>query len=456
MTKEEIEILLKLGEGYNIEFKKRLSKDISNEICSFLNSSGGTILVGINDDNNVEGIVITNEIRSNLQATINSINPKPEIKIEEFDYNGKTIIAIECPSGNNKPYICSGSIYVRMGSNSQKLIFPDEMRNFFQQQNLIYFEETINEHFKYPQDFDNLKFKKFIELSKISGSLKEINLLENLQLVNKKGEIKNGCILFFAKTPEKFIQNSGIRCLHFKGKNKRYILDDKFYSGDLLEQYEKALVYIKSKLELRYEIESQGTKPRLEILEIPEIVFKESLINALSHRDYFEKGAVINIEIYDDRVEITNPGGLVNGISEKDFGKRSLTRNPLIFGIFHRLQLVEKVGSGIVRMREAMFDSGLPSPQFNISGIFSVTFYRPVDFSKWIFNWKDKLNNTQIKILEQINFNNRVTYDELAKNNNLSKTGILNNIKKLKEFGLIERHGSDKTGIWMIVSKCIE
>ncbi len=70
MTLEEIDILVKAGEGYNVEFKKRITKDVSDEICSFLNSSGGVILIGVTDDNQIEGVQISNEVRSNLQGTI--------------------------------------------------------------------------------------------------------------------------------------------------------------------------------------------------------------------------------------------------------------------------------------------------------------------------------------------------------------------------------------------------
>ena len=74
--------------------------------------------------------------------------------------------------------------------------------------------------------------------------------------------------------------------------------------------------------------------------EISETVFKETIINVFSHRDYYDKGAVINAEVFDDRVEISNPGGLVSAIPESEFGKRSHSRNPFIYGLFARMQLI--------------------------------------------------------------------------------------------------------------------
>ncbi len=109
-------------------------------------------------------------------------------------------------------------------------------------------------------------------------------------------------------------------------------------------------------------------------------------------------GGRIHIEIYDNRVEITNPGGLVNTIKEDEFGQRSVSRNPKIFSFFQRLDLVEQVGSGISRMREKMKDENLPAPHFSLKGIFVVTLYRPTDFNKWIESWEDKISKYQMKI----------------------------------------------------------
>ena len=79
------------------------------------------------------------------------------------------------------------------------------------------------------------------------------------------------------------------------------------------------------------------------------------------------------VELYDDRVEISNPGGLVSAIKPADFGKRSHSRNPLIFGLFARMQLVEQVGSGIIRMNDLMREAGLPLPEYTTEGMFSVS-----------------------------------------------------------------------------------
>lgn len=207
---------------------------------------------------------------------------------------------------------------------------------------------------------------------------------------------------------------------------------------------------LKGKLTVRYDIEGAGSQPRKEIWEIPETVFKEAIMNALAHGDYYEKGARITIELFADRIEISNPGGLVSGIPKNEFGKRSLSRNPLIFGLFERIRMVEQIGSGIVRMRDLMADAKLTPPEFTMDGMFTVTFRRPYDFENWVENWLEKLTDNRVKILREIHRNNRISTRKLEQKISVSVSAIDNSIDVLKELGLLERVGSDKGGYWKI------
>ena len=241
-----------------------------------------------------------------------------------------------------------------------------------------------------------------------------------------------------------------VRCIAFEGTDKRFIIDDKLMQGTLYQQFLQTMEWLKGKLDVRYDIEGVGSQPRKEIWEIPETVFREAIINALAHRDYYEKGARITIELFTDRVEISNPGGLVSGIPRNEFGKRSLSRNPLIFGLFERIRMVEQIGSGIVRMRDLMIEAGLTPPEFTMEGMFTVIFRRPFDFEKWVERWAEKLTNNRVKILREVHANNRVTKRELEQEVGISASAIDNNLNVLKELGLLEREGSDKGGNWKL------
>lgn len=132
LTFKNIQNLLNEGENSKIEFKRRINKELASEICAFSNSLGGTIILGVDDNNTVTGLTIDNETRSKLESTISAINPRPDIEIIETVFEDKKIIIIECKEGSKKPFVVSGSIYVRYGANSQKLTTSDEIRDFFQ------------------------------------------------------------------------------------------------------------------------------------------------------------------------------------------------------------------------------------------------------------------------------------------------------------------------------------
>ncbi len=365
--------------------------------------------------------------------------------------NGKIVLCLECQPGTKKPYTVSGSIIVRNGPNSEKIITAQSMREFFQQSDSIFFDEAVCKDFKYPDDFNSALFKELLTVAGIGSALSEQTILENLKLIVQTQQLKNGGVLLFAKDPQQFYEQAIIRCVLFKGTNKTIILDNKVFMGDLVLQYKGALDYLRQKLNLNYIINDGG--PRKEVLEIPEAAFREALINALCHRNYYEKGAVTAVEIFDDRVEISNPGGLVQSIARNEFGTRSLSRNPLIFGIFQRIDLVEKVGSGINRMRTEMQMAGLPAPVFSLEGMFTVRFYRPVEFEQWLTSIKNLLNEKQYHLLQRLNSHPQSTTRLLAEAMGITTRTIERTIASLKVLGFLERVGTDKEGYYKIIRK---
>lgn len=138
--------------------------------------------------------------------------------------------------------------------------------------------------------------------------------------------------------------------------------DRKDFNEDVLSNIDQAMIFLKRHLPVRYEI--TGAPRRREVLEIPEGALREAVINAVAHRDYFERGANVMVEIFDDRIEISNPGGLVKGLKPEDFGKKSILRNPNIASLLHRADYIEKMGTGIARMRRLMREAKLSPPKF--------------------------------------------------------------------------------------------
>ncbi|MDR0971303.1 MAG: helix-turn-helix domain-containing protein [Bacteroidales bacterium] len=453
LTAEEIKAIVSSGEGFNVDFKVKVPqkvKELSMSVCSFANAAGGYIILGADDKNNIYGIDIDNKTRSAIQNTIREITPAVYTEIYKVKLNGLDVWVIEVPSGSNKPYVYSGAIYVREGSNTQKLTSANEMREFFEQSGRIHFDEASCKEFNYPDDIDEETFLKFCQQSSINTNISQEQILRSLQIFDKDGIIKKGGVLFFGKKPENYFYQAITRCVRFKGTTKTLIIDDKTYGGSLLNQYIKASKWLQDKMEVAYIIDDMG--PHKEKWELPLPALREALINAICHREYYEKGANIMVEVYDDRVVITNPGGLLPIVAE-NFGEMSMSRNPLVFGLFTRMQIVEKVGSGIRRMSDMMAEVNLPEPIYKTKGFFSITFKRLEQKVSALSKEENivALTNTQKAILSKIKQNPNISFNELANELDLSKKTINKAFNYLKENNLITRQGSKRKGFWMVL-----
>jgi ATP-dependent DNA helicase RecG len=449
MDKKEFEFLLKQGEGLKLEFKENLdSKNLAKEIVAFANTEGGRIFIGVNDKGEVKGVQITNKLKSEIQDIARGCDPSINIEIETID----NVLIIDVDEGIKKPYRCSSGFFLRQGSNSQKLS-TEEIRDFFNKEGKILFDEGINHEFTLQNGFSKKKFDEFLQRAKLSRTISDENILMNLGVLTETMKFKNAGVLFFCDNVEKFFRHAIITCVLYKGKDKYKIIDRKDFTEDVISNYNGAMAFLVRNLRLEYEIKAG---PRKEILEIPEDALREAIVNAMAHRDYNEKGANIQIDVYDDRVEISNPGGLVPVIKKEEFGKKSISRNPLLFSLFKSVDLVEKVGSGIERIRKALREVGLPAPIFEFTGFFTVTFKRPPmpTGEKKSVGLVEKLVEglveSQKKILELIKENPYISKSELSKKVGISTTAVDKNIAKLKEKGLLNRIGPDKGGHWEI------
>ena len=494
MNKEELEFILQEGEGYKIEFKEGFdAKGIAKEITAFANSSGGRILIGVSDKGEVKGLSITNKIKSQIQDIARNCDPSIEINLEGFE----NVLIIDVPEGKNKPYKCSDGFYLRQGPNSQKLS-RDEILSFAINVGKIKFDEQISDKFKFPEDFDENKFNDFLKRSRISNIGDKQDILVNLFVAVKIGnklKLNNAGLLFFGKNISKFIRQNFLTCVLYKGKERVNIIDRKDFNDDLINNYENSLKFLKQHLRLEYIIKGGG--PRQEVLELPEEALKEALLNALAHRDYFESGTGIFIEMFDNRVEIYNKGKLL--FNKKDLGKISLSRNPIIFDLFYgvnlmrtlqncskfskrslkrqnlavleaanfadgliQTSLIEKAGSGINRINELVRERGLKI-RFETDEFFRIIFERPELSEETTQKTREKeggqisgqisgqiISDREKEILNLIKENPRISREELSEKIKINPSAVQKHISKLKKKGVLRRTGPDKGGYWKV------
>ncbi|MFH1246787.1 MAG: RNA-binding domain-containing protein, partial [Candidatus Micrarchaeota archaeon] len=191
MNKKELLELIKTGEGLTLEFKEDIGSNLGKEICAFANSNGGKIVLGIKDNGEILGIKITNSLKSQIQSYARNIDPTFSVETEDVE-NTLVIHVLEV---KKKPYSVNGQFFLRVGANSQQLN-RDEIKDFFQKENLVFFDNQPNTSFELEKDFDRHKFEIFLKLAKITDNLNKKEILGNLFLLDGE-HIKNAGVLFF-------------------------------------------------------------------------------------------------------------------------------------------------------------------------------------------------------------------------------------------------------------------
>lgn len=456
MNKKELKFILQEGEGYLIEFKERVA-NIDKEMVSFANGAGGRIFIGIADDGKVIGVDATNKLKSQIQDIANNCEPPVKIFMEEFE----NILIVKVMPGDDKPYSCSSGFYTRIGPNAQKMS-RDKIIEFFKSEGRVKFDELMNLKFDYKKDFDKTKLEHFLRLAKVSPVIDVPSILLNLGVAEKQeGSVifNNAGILFFAKDLGKFYRHAKITCALYKGIEKNHVLDRKDFNEDVVSNIDKAMLFLGQHIPVRYEFD--GSPQRKEFYQVPLEALREAIINAVCHRNYFEYGANIMVEIFDNRIDVSSPGGLVPGLTEKEFGTKSVLRNPNIAALFHRIEYIEQMGTGINRMQGQVKEYGLKPISFTFTTFVTATFERGAETiekpeeirDKYGINTveiRDKYGRNAQRVIELMLSDRNVTIPKIAESLSLNQSTIEKKIAELKNAGILKRVGSKKTGYWEI------
>ena len=148
MNKNELLELVKTGEGLTLEFKENIGSNLGREICAFANGNGGKIVLGVKDNGEILGVRITNSLKSQIQSYARNIDPAFSVETEDLE----NILVIHVPEGKKKPYTANGQFFLRVGATSQQLN-RDEIKEFFQKENLIFFDNQPNTDFDLEKDY---------------------------------------------------------------------------------------------------------------------------------------------------------------------------------------------------------------------------------------------------------------------------------------------------------------
>lgn len=263
----------------------------------------------------------------------------------------------------------------------------------------------------------------------------------------------NAALLFFGKDPTEHITHHEIRIARFKGADRVETIDSQEIKGHIYKMLGDVESFFKRNTRLANKIVEFK---RIDIPEYPFEAIREAVINAIAHRDYNRRGAPIMVSIFDDRIEVRNPGGLLPGLNIKKLEGKHATRNEAICNIFHETMDMERYGTGITKMKRFMKVHGLSEPEFSEEGdYFVVKFYGPgdkiLDFVPSIPEERQTdlkklgLNERQIEALRLMVNEKRVITNEIYQAvNGVSRRTALRDLRGLVESGQIKAKGVGK------------
>ena len=446
MTIKEIKILIEKGEGIHLEFKQTFNMETIETLVAFANTEGGKVLVGVSDAGSIIGVSINSET---VQNWLNEIKMKtspsvlPDTDIIEIE--NKFVIMFSVQEYPIKPISTKGKYFKRF-ANSNHLLNITEVVNMHLQSFNTSWDYHINNQFK----IEDISFEKVqtaidnINQSGISITDDPLTFLFKNDLV-RDGMLTNAAYLLFTS------KDSVITTIELGRFQSEIIIKDTARTkSDILSQINQVIDFVKK--HINKEIIITGQPQNIQKWQYPLEAIREITLNMIIHRDYRSSSDSI-IKIFNNKIEFYNPGRLPDSITVDDLftnNYRSTPRNKLIADFCKSLGLIEKYGSGIRRIVDYFKSENLPIPEFrNISDGFMVTIFGK-EVNDDTDKVTDKVTDNQKLIIKNIIQNNQISSNELALKLGISARKIKENMRKLKDIGILKRIGPAKGGHWEI------
>ena len=370
---------LKLDESKTLECKRDLSskRNLLRTVSAFSNTSGGTILIGIEDDRTVPGLENPKDSEERLTSIISDgISPQVLPEIDILSWRNKNVLRVEVYPGPARPYFLKSvgkaeGTFVRIGSTNRR---ADE--NVIQSLSRYSMGRSFDEESVPEFNSEAIDFRAASELFSINRILKREDLTTLKIVTGVMGKIVPtvGGILLFGKVRDDLFPDAWLQCGRFTGKNRKIISDSVEYRDHLPALPYHAMEFLKKHMQTSIVIGEISSARRT---NFPLSALREAIVNAVVHADYSLKGTPVRLSIFDDRIEIENPGLLQFGVTIEDMlNGVSALRNRVIGRVFKELGLIEQWGSGIQRMIAECSEMGLPFPEFAETGrCFRVTLF---------------------------------------------------------------------------------
>lgn len=454
------EIMDNILDEYNkLEYKASLPDDNIRwlkTIVSFSNTAGGKLVIGVEDETKkVIGVVGSRSKIENKIADIiyNSIEPTPVIDITFKNIEDKDILIVQVSRGNETPYYIKSQgiyegTYVRFES-TDRIATQSQVDELKLTSKRLSFSSSIYNTNNSSHPLSKEELSDFLVQINQKNINKKINLnkLIEWELVVKrfdKNYATNGYMLLTSNP----FSDAYIKLGLFQTKNKAKLMNEEIFTGSIIEQYENAVERTKEILNIGFNFQNVRRKE----YEMPEVVIREIIANAVIHRNYNEKHP-IRIEIFSDRFSIFSPGSLYDGLQLKDIMSGiSKLRNKNIAEIFYSFGYIEKWGSGIQRSNQVLLEKNMRQLEIDTESIHGVTvtvYFENIKSDNIIQEVSIPSSNEVVDYY--IQQNNEFKRRDLERDFNVTKRQARTIIETMLEEKLVEKLGSGPSTYYSII-----
>lgn len=354
---DDLSAQLARGEGLHTEFKAWpiTPDDLAAAIVAFANTDGGRIFLGVDDLGVAVGGIGDLDRATQFvdNVAFNNCSPPVTVLQETVETAGSTVLAVNVPKGDDRPYRTNRGVHYIRTSSGRRHASRGELLRLFQASESLFYDETPVRR-STPSDRDESATDEMLEAIQELGldlsGIPRDRLLRNWGLIDDDGgdRLTVAGVLLLARAPQRFFPHAYVSALRIAGVDiSTPPIDQKRIEGRLFDLLSDTLRFLDFHLMRRHRI--RGLEPEV-VLEFPVACLRETLVNAVAHRDYTIAGP-IRLLVFDDRVEVRTPGGLPNSVrlDQLPAGVHVL-RNPTVYNLLLKRGLVTDAGSGIPRM----------------------------------------------------------------------------------------------------------
>jgi ATP-dependent DNA helicase RecG len=439
---------------FKIMLEEKRPKSWLKSVSAFANGLGGSLFIGVDNDGIVKGLDDIQRVCETISNKIRDyMDPLPEVEmIPHKTDEGMNVLQLKVNAGNYTPYYYVGDgqrvAFVRIGDESVPATAEHMVRLVLKGSNKTY-DSLITDYKKDDNSFIILanEFKKRTEQDW------NTKYLLSFGLVTSKGYLTNAGALFSDDCP---LWQSRLYCTRWDGKDKSDAINDAEFTGNIIMLLRESMNFVKSNTRRGWEKLPTGRKNKPEYAERAVL---EAMVNHFIHRDYTVMGGEVHLDIYDDRLTVTSPGGMCNGtlIQNLDIANvSSERRNPILANVMAQLDYMEKRGSGLTRIcNETKALDGYQealSPKFNSTPAqFQTIIYASADTTNVGDVSEMRLTGRQRKILRLINESPTITGKKMSEILSVSQRTIERDLSVLQKLDVLKREGKDNDGVWIVI-----